>query len=285
MASMRQVSCRRVSTRTTNPLPHAVDEFVRHRSDESGSACWLLTPTTSGGVDNQAQRHADGHAESNVVEHQQPQNSTERQADTRSCALLPGVLPRLRRLRHGADCSGLDDPTTMSPSRPLHVGAHSEPAATCLVDAGRRTLGPAGQVGTGTDQLGDGASFRRRATDLVILFARSSTHTARGERPPGSDTGAFDDTWKRWRRRHSERPTGEHRFWRVDTVRVMAGRTGWTSVRQWRGALAQTVLDTPPSSRGGRVRLARSPSPFPRSRGTSALHLDMEDAAATRIDR
>jgi hypothetical protein len=58
MASMRQVSCRRVSTRTTNPLPHAVDEFVRHRSDESGSACWLLTPTTSGGVDNQAQRHA-----------------------------------------------------------------------------------------------------------------------------------------------------------------------------------------------------------------------------------
>lgn len=98
MASMRQVSCRRGSTRTTNPLPHAVDEFVRHRSDESGSAFWLLTPTTSGGVDNQAQRHADGHAESNVVEHQQPQNSTERQADTRSCALLPGVLPRLRRL-------------------------------------------------------------------------------------------------------------------------------------------------------------------------------------------
>ncbi len=98
MASMRQVSCRRVSTRTTNPLPHAVDEFVRHRSDESGSAFWLLTPTTSGGVDNQAQHHADGHAEYNVVEHQQPQNSTERQADTQCCALVPGVLLRLRRL-------------------------------------------------------------------------------------------------------------------------------------------------------------------------------------------
>ena len=44
------------------------------------------------------------------------------------------------------------------------------PAATCLVDADRRTLGSAGQVGHGIDQLGDGVSVRRWATGAVLAL-------------------------------------------------------------------------------------------------------------------
>ncbi len=42
--------------------------------------------------------------------------------------------------------------------------------AASLVDAARRTLGSAGQVGHGIDQLGDGVSVRRWATGAVLAL-------------------------------------------------------------------------------------------------------------------
>jgi hypothetical protein len=78
--------------------------------------------------------------------------------------------------------------TTQGPSE-LFMWRALDPAATCLVDADRETLGSAGQAGHGIDQLGDGVSVRSWSTGAVLPLGLVLAPAVASAEPPTTTPG------------------------------------------------------------------------------------------------